>query len=217
MSIIKRGDHMKIEEEVKEYFRDSKPTHDFSHVERVYALCMRIGKKENADLEVLRLAALLHDIGRIKGDEDHEIYSVEIAEEIMNKYNIDEKTKENVIHCIKSHRYRNNTKPETLEAKILYDADKLDAIGAIGICRAYSFGGENGQKLYRMEDFLDKGIDLTRKLDHKRHTPVIEYKAKLSKLKDKMLTEEGRRIAEKRHKFMERFFQRLEREIKGEE
>lgn len=207
---------MAIEEEVKEYFKNSKPTHDFSHVKRVYNLCMKIGKKEKADLEVLRLASLLHDIGRIKRDEDHEIHSIEIAEKVMDKYKIDEKTKRNVIHCIKTHRYRNNAVPETLEAKILYDADKLDAIGAIGICRAYSFGGENGQKLYRKEDFSNKDIEVSRKLDHKKHTPVIEYKAKLSRIKDTVLTEEGKRIAEERNKFMKNFFLRLEKEIKGE-
>jgi len=207
---------MTIEEEVKEYFKNSKPTHDFSHVKRVYNLCMKIGKKEKADLEVLRLASLLHDIGRIKRDEDHEIHSIEIAEKVMDKYKIDEKTKRNVIHCIKTHRYRNNAVPETLEAKILYDADKIDAIGAIGICRAYSFGGENGQKLYRKEDFSNKDIEVSRKLDHKKHTPVIEYKAKLSRIKDTVLTEEGKRIAEERNKFMKNFFLRLEKEIKGE-
>ena len=207
---------MTIEEEVKEYFKNSKPTHDFSHVKRVYNLCMKIGKKEKADLEVLRLSSLLHDIGRIKGDEDHEIYSAEIAEKIMDKYKIDEKTKRNVIHCIKTHRYRNNAVPETLEAKILYDADKLDAIGAIGICRAYSFGGENGQKLYRKKDFSDENIEISRKLDHKKHTPVIEYKAKLSRIKDRILTEEGKKVAEERNRFMKNFFLRVEKEIKGE-
>ncbi len=206
---------MTIEEEVKEYFKNSKPTHDFSHVQRVYTLCMKIGKKEKADLEVLKLAALLHDIGRIKGDEDHEIHSAEIAEKIMDNHGIDEKTKRNVIHCIKTHRYRNDAKPETLEAIILYDADKLDAIGAIGICRAYSFGGENGQKLYRKENFSGGEIEISRKLDHVNHTPVIEYRAKLSKIKDKIMTEGGKKIAEERDRFMKTFFRRLEKEING--
>ena len=207
---------MSIEEEIKKYFEHAKPTHDFSHVQRVYTLCMRIGRKEKADLEVLKLASLLHDIGRIKGDEDHEIHSAEMAEKIMDNHEIDEKTKRHIIHCIKTHRYRNSAKPETLEAKILYDADKLDAIGAIGICRAYSFGGENGQKLYRKEDFSNENIGVSRKLDHKKHTPVVEYRAKLSKIKDKIMTEEGKKIAEERNRFMGNFFLKLEKEISGE-
>ncbi len=204
-----------IEEEVKKYFQCASPTHDFLHVERVYALCMKIGKKMGADLRVLRLAALLHDIGRKKGDENHEIHSTEMAKEIMDQHGFDEGIKKRVIHCIKTHRYRTSAEPQTLEAKILYDADKLDAIGAIGICRAYSFGGENGQKLYRKKDFSDKDTTVSKKIDHRNHTPVLEYNAKLSKIKRRLMTEEGKRIAKERYKYMEAFFRRLEKEIDG--
>lgn len=209
------SDSMEIEEEVRTYFRNSGPTHDFSHVERVYRLCMEIGKKENADLEVLRLAALLHDIGRVRGDEDHEVHSVEMAGRILESHGVDRETRDRVIHCIRTHRYRDSAMPETLEAKILYDADKLDAIGAIGICRAYAFGGEHGQRLYRDEDFSNSHHHVTRRLNHTTHTPVIEYRAKLSKIKNVMLTDEARRIAEERDRFMETFFHRLKREIEG--
>jgi uncharacterized protein len=206
---------MTVEEEVKEYVKNAPPTHDFSHVERVYHLCMRLGKEEGADLRVLKLAALLHDIGRTHGDENHEIHGAEMAEEIMTTHGVDAETRKQVIHCIRTHRYRSNAVPETLEAKILYDADKLDAIGAIGVCRAYAFGGENGQKLYRKEDFVKKDNHVTRKLDHAKHTPVVEYKGKLSRIKRKMLTEKGRKVAEERDKFMKTFFHRLKREIEG--
>ncbi|MFQ5892435.1 MAG: HD domain-containing protein [Candidatus Methanofastidiosia archaeon] len=203
-------------EDVKKYFKKSKPTHDFSHTLRVLNLCMHIGEREGARLEVLRVAALLHDVGREKADEmkiDHAELGAEIARSFLKRKGFDKDFIEKVTSCILTHRFRGENMPKTLEAKVLYDADKLDAIGAIGIARAYSYAGENSQKLY--SDF-NKSHKITKIVNHKNHTPVAEFKVKLSKIKEKMLTREGKRLAEERHIFMEEFFERLKKEVEGE-
>lgn len=200
-----------IRKEAKGYFKDSCPSHDWTHIERVYNLCMLIGKKEGADIYVLQLAALLHDVGRKKENEDpenldHAKISEEIAHEILNKYKINGKIAEQVLHCISLHRFRNNNKPETLEAKVLFDADKLDCIGAIGIARAYAWTGRQGIQIYSDKKYLGTGYE-------KEHSPVTEFIYKLSKVKDKLFTQTAREIAEPRHDFMERFFNQLKQEI----
>jgi len=101
--------------------------------------------------------------------------------------------------------------PQTLEAKILYDADKLDSIGAVGIGRAFLFAGQTGARLHNESD-----VDiLACKPYSKEDTAYREFKFKMSKIKDRMLTPEGKRLAAERHNFMEVFFERLERETKG--
>ncbi len=205
----------KIREEAKKYFLDAKPTHDWSHVERVYNLCMHIGKKENADLEILGIAALLHDIGReqedkTKGKLDHAIIGAEMAREILKKHNFKEDKINKIVHCIETHRFRNNKIPETKEAKVLFDADKLDAIGAIGIGRAFLFSGEVGARLHISDIDINNTKEYT-----KEDTAYREFLVKLSKIKDRMLTDEGKRIAEERHRFMVKFFNRLNEEVKG--
>jgi len=203
-----------IMKEAKRYFINAPPTHDWSHVMRVYNLCMRIGKEENADLEVLKIAALLHDIAREKETSDnlfcHAKEGAIIARGILKKYcynKIDE-----VCHCIETHRFRSNNPPISKEAKILYDADKLDAIGAIGVCRAYSFAGENKQRLYSE---IPYDCSAMQPVSHDTHTPVIEFAIKLSKIKEKLLTKTGKKLAEERHEFMVNFFKRLDEEVKG--
>lgn len=208
----------KVEEDAKEYFRDARPTHDWSHVERVKALSEIIGIKENADLLVLRLSALLHDTERKKEDETngevcHAEESERIAREILEKYRVDRTLIEKVCHCIGTHRFRNKGKsPKTTEAKVLYDADKLDCIGAIGVARAYSFGGENNQRLYSNFEECELGSGY-----NNNWSPVKEFYSKLKKVESRMLTKTGKEIARKRHNFMVRFFKTLERELKGAE
>jgi uncharacterized protein len=190
--------------------------HGPDHTERVHKTVLHIGRMMDASLDILSAAALLHDIGRQfetekQGGICHAEKGAELAKEILQKLEFSEAFIAEVIHCIETHRYRGDKVPETLEAKILFDADKLDSIGAVGIGRAFLFAGQTGARLHN-----DSEIDiLACKPYSKEDTAYREFKFKMSKVNDKMLTREGKRLAEERHDFMKLFFQRLEREIKG--
>lgn len=203
----------KLEKEAKEYLKSADGVHDWEHVKRVYNLCLHIGKKENANLEVLKLSAILHDIARpiedeSKGKKDHAIVGAEMAKEILKKHGYDDNIISQVAHCIETHRFRSNNPPLSKEAKILFEADKLDSIGAVGIGRAFLFSGKLGAKLH------NKNVENTEAYS-KEDTAYREFLVKLSKIKDKMQTNEGKRIAEERHEFMVEFFDRLNKEVDG--
>jgi len=210
MNLIKE-----IKKEVQKYFKDAKGSHDWSHTERVYRLALKIGKTEKADLEILKVAAISHDIGRKSQDEvngkiDHAEIGAELARKILEKFNFKKEKIEKIIHCIETNRFRGNKKPESKEAKILFDADKLDAIGATGIGRAFLFAGEVGAKLH------NKDVDIEKtKAYSKEDTAYREFMVKLRKIKERMFTKEGKRIARERHKFMVNFFNRLNKEVDG--
>ncbi len=194
---------------------DARGSHDWDHTQRVYNLCMHIGQVEGADLTVLEIAAYLHDVGRPYEDESkgrvcHAQKGANVAHRLLAEYPISEEQKANVIHCIRTHRFRGNHQPETLEAKVLFDADKLDAIGAVGIGRAFLFAGEVGAKLHNPSVEPENTDPYT-----EEDTGYREYKLKLSKIRDRMLTAEGRRMAEERHAFMELFFRRFTQEYEG--
>ncbi len=120
---------------------------------------------------------------------------------------------ERVADAIRSHRFRGAARPETLEAKILFDADKLDSIGAIGVARAYAMGGLMNQKLYSEPK---ENAVATREQHNASHTPVDEYHVKLKHLRERFFTPTAKKIAAERHAFMEKFFEQLTREVKGE-
>jgi uncharacterized protein len=204
-----------IIEYAKTSFAAARGSHDFDHTERVYRLCMHIGRAEGADLEVLAVAAFLHDVGRSHEDESkgticHAEKGAEIAKTLLVNYPLSDEKKQNIVHCVGSHRFRGNNAPQTLEARTLFDADKLDSIGAIGIGRAFLFAGEVGAKLHNPQADLHNTRPYT-----EEDTGYREFKLKLSKIKDRMLTAEGKRLAEERHAFMERFFERLQQEYEG--
>jgi uncharacterized protein len=143
----------RISKEARRFFRKARGSHGWDHTERVVNLCLRIGKKEGADLEVLTLAAVLHDIGR--GEEDrsngavcHSQSGVRLARGILKRHGVPERTAARVLHCIGTHRFRKKAGRRSLEAKVLFDADKLDSIGATGIGRAFLFAGEIGARLH---------------------------------------------------------------------
>ena len=192
--------------------------HGPDHTERVHKTALHIGRLMGAKIDVLSGAALLHDIGRRyetreQGKICHAEKGAELAREILAKLDFEPGLIDEIAHCIEAHRYRGEKIPRTLEAKILYDADKLDSIGAVGIGRAFLFAGQTGARLHNEND-----VDiLACKPYSKEDTAYREFKFKMSKIKDRMLTPEGKRLAEERHDFMEVFFDRLERETKGAE
>jgi len=207
-------------EEVRAYSlacsEGARGSHDWEHTRRVHALCLCIGRAEGADLTVLELAAYLHDIGRSAEDEArggicHAKRGADMAREFLQVRLDDRKVLQNVIHCIRTHRFRGNAQPKTLEARVLFDADKLDAIGAVGIGRAFQFAGEVGATLHNPSADPVDTLPYTRE-----DTAYREYRIKLSRIHERMLTTEGRRLAEKRHAFMERFFDRFLKEVNGE-
>ncbi|HOS97850.1 MAG TPA: HD domain-containing protein [Deltaproteobacteria bacterium] len=197
------------------HFEGAQYSHDWEHTERVYRLCMHIGAAEGADLEVLAIAAYLHDIGRAhqdtsRGSVCHAEMGARIASVILERFPLPSDRRDNIVHCVLTHRYRNSHVPETLEAKCLFDADKLDAIGAVGIARAYLFAGEVGALLHNPDAVPEKTMPYSRD-----DTGYREYRVKLSRIRDRMLTAEGRRMARERHAFMEQFFERFLQEHEG--
>ncbi len=211
----------KVKNEARKYFIGASGCHDWTHVERVRNLAMRIGKEESADLFVLEIASYLHDIGRkeemkVKGKFCHAELGAKEAEVILAQFKIDNKNIENILHCIITHRYRNNHKPETIEAKCLYDADKLDSLGAIGVARAFLFAGHSASNiLYTGNEKklakLKKNYSFT-----KEDTVVLEWEVKLRYIKNKMFTMTGENIAKSRHDFMDNFFKEFWLEVGGE-
>jgi len=171
--------------------------HGFDHVERVTALCERIGGAEGADMAILIPAALLHDIARPLEKEQgipHEKEGARMAEEYLASIGYDASAVPAIAAAIRTHRFTTAAEPESLEAQILSDADKLDALGAVGIARTFMRAGEHGTT---MQD----GID--------------HFYEKLLKLPDRMYTKTARQIAGERHAFLLRFLALLEDEIRG--
>lgn len=164
-------------------------THGFEHTLRVFNLCKSIGSSRSADLSVLLPAALLHDIAR--DEEDHERASSSMARDILESMKYPEEKIKAVVDAISTHSFSGGRSQEWLEAKVLSDADKLDAIGAIGIYRAAMYSAENGRPT---EDF------------------IAHFHEKLLKLKDMLHTEEAKRLANSRHKFMLDFLEQYNRE-----
>lgn len=210
----------KIEAEARKFFEGASGCHDWTHVERVRRLALKIARKEKADLFVVEAAALLHDIGRkeemaSQGLFCHAERGGLLARKILQKYVLEKETVESIVHAIEAHRFRENLPPRTLEAKVVYDADKLDSIGAVGIGRDFIFAGHSGSNsLYTGNEkkLAKSGKDYS---FTKEDSPILEYEIKLKKIKNKMLTREGKRVAKGRHRYMREFFQRFEKEVRG--
>ncbi len=204
-----------IQERARSFFHDSRGSHDWEHTERVLAMAEHLARVEGADVELVKCAAVLHDIARSEEDQnsgkfDHALLGAKKAQVLLREMQVSETLISQIAHCIETHRFRNQLEPQTLEAKVLFDADKLDSIGAVGIGRAFLFAGEVGAKLHNPKVDIEQTQPYT-----SEDTAYREYMVKLRNVKDRILTPEGKRLAQERHDFMVAFFERLTRETEG--
>jgi uncharacterized protein len=210
------------QDEAQALYAAGDAAHDFDHVLRVAALAEKLAAAEGADVEIVRLAAYLHDVpvkaqdevGRGMQRRAHHLAAADHARALLAKHKVGTQTIEAVVHCIEAHRFRDQSiAPQTLEAQCLYDADKLDSMGAIGIARCFAFGGAHDSRLWTERwtdapeiDARPRGVE---------YTPVHEYVYKLQRLFSALHTESARRIGRERHAFMRDFFNQLDAEMTG--
>jgi len=190
-------------------------SHGFDHVERVLALALRLGLETGADLRVLALAALLHDVGREEEDRSggatcHAAAGAALAREILRRRGADERCVRRVADCVRGHRFRGGAPPVSLEARLLFDADKLDSLGAAGIGRAFLFAGEIGARLHNSPAAARRAKDYG-----PGDTAHREWLVKLRHIPGRMTTPAGRRLAVDRAAFAAAFFERLAEEVEG--
>lgn len=199
---------------VKEKLEGTESGHDWFHIERVWKLSLKIQEKEGGDKLVIELAALLHDIADPKFHNGDETIASRIVNEFLTEQKVDSETIEKVIFIIENMSFKNrNDAPENLplELKIVQDADRLDAIGAIGIARTFNFGGYKNNLMYHpdIEPKLNQSKEEYKKSNG---TTINHFYEKLLLLKDLLNTETAKEIAEHRHQFMLQFLDEFYKE-----
>jgi uncharacterized protein len=206
----------KIKKRVAKMLEGRDPGHDFEHIMRVYRNAEYIGRKEGADMEILLAAVLLHDIvvypkGSAKTTKSADD-SADLAEKILQEYGWSKERIERTSYCIRTHSYSKRLVPSSLEGKILQDADRLDALGAIGIARTFSVGGSENRMFYNPTDpFWSSG-----RVPDDRQWTLDHFQAKLLKIKDSMHTQTAKQEAQERTAFMEKFLSQLRHEVRYE-
>lgn len=203
-----------IRKEAKKRFKNLGPSHDWSHVKRVLQTAIYIAEKEGFDTDIVKTAVYLHDIGRESLKEkgyDHAVAGAKMAYLILRKHGFSEDKIREICHCIETHRFRNDKIPGTNEAKCLFDADKLDTLGALGIARSYIYLGEMGNCVLYAKP--RKRRSPSREMTY---SVQDEYEAKYKHLPKQMLTKTGKSLALKRLKRMRDFLGQLEKEALGE-
>jgi uncharacterized protein len=196
---------------VRELLAGDSSGHDWWHIERVRATALRIGRAERADLFVVELAALLHDIADWKFHGGDDSLGPRMADEWLTSLSVERPTIDHVYEIIAGLSFKGAkvaTPMRTLEGQVVQDADRLDAIGAIGIARAFAYGGHKGQPLH--EPQLAPQVHATfADYKHRRTTTINHFHEKLLLLKDRMNTKTGRELAHERHAFMQEFLKRF--------
>lgn len=201
-----------IYNEVKKWMRKNDPAHDFEHVLRVYETAKMICTEEKANKKLVLYSVLLHDIAAFpKNDKRSKISSTKSSKEakkILKKFSFPDEEIKIISNAIEDHSFSKNKKPTSLEGKILQDADRIDAIGAIGIARTFAVGGSENRPFYNKSDpfcSIRNPNDQNWTLDH--------FYKKLLVIESKMNTKSGKKEAKRRTKILRRFLTDLKREI----
>lgn len=202
----------KVKKIVRERLKHEFSGHDYWHCYRVAQTALTIGKKEKANVYILELAAWLHDIAIIEDKKFHEVKGALFAKELLMKLDVDKDIVEKVARCIRKHRFSKRIQADTLEEKILQDADKLDALGALGLARLFTLAGKYGQILHdphikpNFEYYLKYG---------RSNTTINHFYDKLFKLKNLLHTRTAKIIAFERETYMKEYIRRFYLEWEG--
>lgn len=203
---------------VKQKLENAEAGHDWFHMERVYKNALLIAEGETCDLMIVKLGALLHDIADSKFNDGDETVGPKVAREFLESQNASEEIIEHVVNIIENISFKGGNfekKFTSKELEVVQDADRLDAIGAIGIARTFNYGGFKNRQLYNPT--IAPKLNMTKEEYKKSDAPTLNhFYEKLLLLKDKMNTETGKRIAQERHKFMELFLSQFYAEWDGE-
>jgi uncharacterized protein len=196
--------------------------HDYDHIVRVLALAETLQKQEGGDLPTIWAAVVFHDIGQERERRDggdHALIGAEMAGDLLTDSPFPQHSIPTVQQAIQDHRMTGGIIPHSLEGRILYDADKIDCLGAIGIGRLYCITGRYNQKIYTpVPDDISEPIDplVVRKLRRRPdYSPSIEFQLLFGNLPERMTTKTGRELAQERYDYMADFFQRLRSEVAG--
>lgn len=203
---------------VRETLKNSESGHNWFHIERVWKNAKHIGQAENVNMLIVQLAALLHDIADSKFHNGDETIGPRIAQKFLEEQEVDNEMIDHVVKIIENMSFRSAyDKPSFIskELQAVQDADRLDAIGAIGIARAFHFGGYKNREIY--DPKVPPDLNMTKEAYKKSTAPTINhFYEKLLLLKDKMNTITGKQMAEERHVFMEKYLQQFYAEWNGE-
>jgi uncharacterized protein len=203
---------------VKETLKGAEGGHDWFHIQRVFKNTLLIAKDEKVDVLVVSLGALLHDIADAKFNNGDETVGPKIASEFLTSLGARKKIVDHVVKIIENISYKSSLDPKKLftskELQVVQDADRLDAIGALGIARAFNYGGFRNRELYNPE--IAPNLQMTKEEYKASKAPTINhFYEKLLLLKNKMNTESGKRLAKKRHQFMLEYLEQFYREWNG--
>ena len=202
---------------VKKQLENAESGHDWFHIERVYKNALLIAKEETCNLEVVQLAALLHDIADSKFHDGDESIGPKVARDFLTKENVAEATISQVVAIIENISFKGGNFEKDFNSKeleIVQDADRLDAIGAIGIARTFNYGGFKNRAIYNPE--ILPNLTMSKEAYKNSTAPTINhFYEKLLLLKDKMNTKTGKKIAQKRHDFMELYLEQFYEEWNG--
>ena len=204
---------------VKNELATAEGGHDWFHIERVYKNALLLSKNEMVDELIVSLTALLHDIADSKFHNGDESIGPKKASEFLSKLNVDKGIIQQVVEIISGMSFKNSidgkTQERSIEFQVVQDADRLDAIGAIGIARCFNYGGFKNRKLYDPD--IAPNLNMTKEEYKKSDAPTINhFYEKLLLLKDKMNTKTGKQIAKERHAFMESYLKQFYEEWNGE-